>query len=101
MLVEYIVPNGVGTAREPAYALPPGTVWQTAQLPIAASAAPFTTKPALTVDALTGSMGSICGFHTSKAPAITTTATTTNSAVINLRPLIGRSRARPVSPVVV
>jgi len=63
-------------------------VWQTAQLPIAASSAPFLTRSELKADALAGSMGSICGFHTSSAPATKTTATMTNIEVINLRPVI-------------
>jgi len=36
MLEEKIVPNGVGTGRPPVKLLPPRTVWQSLQLPVAA-----------------------------------------------------------------
>src|ERR1043165_1294228 len=41
ILVDQMVPNGVSIARPPALTAPPAFVWQTAQLPSAASCAPF------------------------------------------------------------
>ena len=40
MLVEWMTPNGVSNGRPPAFVAPPVEVWQTAQLPSAASCAP-------------------------------------------------------------
>src|SRR5436853_6197698 len=39
-----MVPNGVGTGKPPAKSLAPRTVWQSAQLPVAASARPRLTS---------------------------------------------------------
>jgi len=55
------VPNGVGSASPPAKGLPPGAVWQVAQLPIAASSAPVSTSAGSKLAAAGGSTGSIAG----------------------------------------
>src|SRR5258705_13666412 len=72
MLEEKIVPNGVGTGRPPAKALPPRTVWQSLQLPIAARSRPRLTIAASNDCGAGGSMVAIAGrlAKAAIAPAI-------------------------------
>src|SRR5436305_13470434 len=56
-----MAPNGVGTARPPAKSLAPRTVWQSLQLPVAASARPRLTKPASNDCGAGGSIAAIAG----------------------------------------
>src|SRR5437762_1127025 len=65
MLVEKIVPNGVGSARPPANVRPPGAVWQALQLPMAASSAPRLMRAASKLRASVIPIGSIEGRQTS------------------------------------
>ena len=63
MLEEKIVPNGVGTGRPPAKLLPPRTVWQSLQFPIAASSRPRLTRLVSNDCGLGGSIAAIAGRH--------------------------------------
>src|SRR3981189_1576070 len=80
MFEEKIVPNGVGTGRPPAKLLPPRTVWQSLQLPIAARSRPRLTKAASKDCGVGGSTAAIAGRHAiakaATAPAIKSAATT-------------------------
>ena len=60
---EKIVPNGVGTGRPPANALPPRNVWQLLQLPMAASSRPRLTMSASKAGACGRSIADIAGRH--------------------------------------
>src|SRR5438132_2672454 len=79
MFDEKIVPNGVGTGRPPAKFLPPRTVWQSLQLPIAARSRPRLTRAASKASGPGGSTAAIAGRHTiakaAAAPPSSTTAT--------------------------
>src|SRR6516164_6440246 len=71
MLVEKIVPNGVTTPTPPAKAAPPGAVWQVAQSPMAARAAPRLTSAESKLAAAGGAIGAIAGClaANTKSPA--------------------------------
>src|SRR5207253_11502555 len=60
---EKIVPNGVGTGRPPAKLLPPRTVWQSPQLPIAANSRPRLTTLGSKDCGFGGSIAAIAGRH--------------------------------------
>src|SRR5580700_4258848 len=79
ILEEKIVPNGVGTGKPPAKLLPPRTVWQSLQLPIAASSRPRLTRFASNDCGAGGSTAANAGRHVSEiaaaAPAISNPAT--------------------------
>src|SRR5271168_4160867 len=65
-----MVPNGVGTGKPPAKALPPLTVWQSLQLPIAARSRPRLTSAGSKDCAGGGSIPSIAGRQTTAKAAI-------------------------------
>src|SRR3954454_8093774 len=69
-----MVPNGVGTGRPPAKSFSPRRVWQSAQLPVAASARPRLTSAGSNDCGAGGSMAAIAGRQTianaATAPAI-------------------------------
>ncbi len=71
---EKIVPNGVGTGRPPAKLLPPRTVWQSLQFPIAVSSRPRLMRSASKDCRPGGSIAAIAGRQTTAktvaAPAI-------------------------------
>src|SRR5439155_686394 len=69
MLEEKIVPNGVGTGRPPAKFLPPRTVWQSLQLPIAARSRPFLTRAGSKDCAAGGSIAASAGRQAIAKPA--------------------------------
>src|ERR1019366_4137694 len=77
---EKMVPNGVGTGRPPAKDLPPRTVWQSLQLPIAASSRPRLTRTVSNDCGAGGSIAAIAGrhaiAHAANAPPINSAATT-------------------------
>src|ERR1019366_10760122 len=77
---EKIVPNGVGTGRPPAKSLPPRTVWQSLQLPIAARSRPRLTSTKSNDCGAGGSIAAIAGRHAianaATAPPITSAAST-------------------------
>src|SRR5215831_4771187 len=77
ILEEKIVPNGVDTRRPPARFLPPRTVWQSLQLPIAASS-----RPRLTISGSKdcGAGGSIAAIDGRQAMAKANATPPTNSA---------------------
>src|SRR3954454_2225835 len=70
-----MVPNGVGTGKPPAKALPPRTLWQSLQLPIAASTRPRLTSAASKDAGAGGSIAAIAGRHMT-ANAATAAAST-------------------------
>src|SRR3954471_18401445 len=76
MLEEKIVPNGVGTGSPPAKFLPPRTVWQSLQLPIAARSRPRFTRAASSACGAGGSIDAIAGrqviANAAAAPAAST-----------------------------
>src|SRR3954453_12215196 len=74
MLVDQIVPNGVGIARPPALTAPPAAVWQTAQLPSAASCAPFAIVAAEYVDGSGRATGAIARPGSARTLILTTAA---------------------------
>src|SRR3954447_11488597 len=90
MLEEKIVPNGVGTGRPPAKFLPPRTVWQSLQLPIAASSRPFLMRAAAKDCAAGGSIAASAGRQAiaKAAAAPTTRATAAMLATIRDDPVI-------------
>src|ERR1700730_11483923 len=63
MFEEKIVPNGVGTGTPPAKSLPPRTVWQSLQLPMAARSRPRLTRAASNDCGAGGSIAAIAGRH--------------------------------------
>src|SRR5271168_5503565 len=65
-----MVPNGVGTGKPPAKALPPGTVWQSLQLPIAARSRPRLTSAGSKDCGAGGSIPSIAGRQATAKAAI-------------------------------
>src|SRR5882724_4759157 len=68
MFEEKIVPNGVGTGSPPAKFLAPRTVWQSLQLPIAASSRPRLIRSGANDCGAGGSIAAIAGRHaTAKA----------------------------------
>src|SRR4030081_3607417 len=77
---EKIVPNGVGTGSPPAKSLPPRTVWQSLQLPMAAKSRPRLTRAASNDCGTGGSIAAIAGRHAiakaATAPPITSAAGT-------------------------
>src|SRR3954469_6005598 len=75
MLVDQMVPNGVSIARPPALTAPPGTEWQTAQLPSAASCPPFAIVAAAQVDGSGRATGAIDRQGSASALMPTTAAT--------------------------
>src|SRR6266853_1204138 len=80
ILEEKIVPNGVGTGSPPAKFLPPRTVWQSLQLPIAARSRPRLTRAASNDCGAGGSIAAIAGRHAiakaATAPPMTSAART-------------------------
>src|SRR6202011_1264761 len=60
---EKIVPTGVGTGSPPAKSLPPRTVWQSLQLPMAARSRPRLTRAASNDCGAGGSIAAIAGRH--------------------------------------
>src|SRR5229473_5784594 len=80
MLEEKIVPKGVGTGSPPAKFLPPRTVWQSLQLPIAANSRPRLIRSASKDCSVGGSIAAIAGRHAiakaATAPAIKSAAAT-------------------------
>src|SRR5262245_18537606 len=80
MLVAWMVPNGVGSGRPPANGFPPAVVWQTPQLPIAASSAPRCTSSRSNDDlsggGLSASAGSTAQATTPAAPSTVMMRTT-------------------------
>src|SRR5215470_2678225 len=70
ILDENTVPNGVGTGRPPAKFLPPLTVWQSLQLPIAARSRPRLTRSDAKDCGAGGSMAAIAGRHAIKNIAL-------------------------------
>src|SRR3954452_8829315 len=74
MLVDQIVPNGVSMARPPALTAPPGWVWQTAQLPSAASCSPLAMVAADQVDGSGRATGAIDRHGSASALMLTTAA---------------------------
>ena len=58
-----MAPNGVGTGRPPAKLLPPRTVWQSLQFPIAANSRPRLTRLLSKDCGLGGSIAAIAGRH--------------------------------------
>src|SRR6266481_9221872 len=93
MLEEKIVPNGVGTGRPPAKLLPPRTVWQSLQLPIAARERPRLTSAVSNDCGAGGSIAAIAGRH---AIAKAAPAPPTNSAA-TMPPIIRDFLIRPDS----
>src|SRR3954468_21380281 len=83
MLVDQMVPNGVSIARPPALTAPPGAVWQTAQLPSAASCSPFAMVAAEYADGSGRGTGAIAR-HGSASAAMLTTAAAMPAAPANL-----------------
>src|SRR4051812_32694732 len=74
MLVEKMVPKGVGTGSPPAKSLPSRTVWQVLQLPITARCRPCLTRSGRK-DCLDGDATvAIDGRHANAAPAATTSS---------------------------
>src|SRR6476660_2426331 len=71
MFEEKMVPNGVGTGKPPAKALPPRTVWQSLQLPIAARSRPRLTRFASKDCGAGGSIAGIAGRHATAKAATT------------------------------
>src|SRR5258708_10517075 len=75
---EKIVPNGVGTGSPPAKFLPPRTVWQSLQLPIAARSRPRLIRAASKDCGAGGSIAAIAGRHpiakAATAPPMTSAA---------------------------
>ena len=73
------MPNGVGTGSPPAKSLPPRTVWQSLQLPIAASSRPRLTSAASNDCGAGGSIAAIAGrqltANAAAAPPINSAAT--------------------------
>src|SRR5580692_262146 len=67
---EKMVPNGVGTGKPRAKALPPGAVWQSLQLPIAARSRPRLTSGGLKDCGAGGSVPSIAGRQATAKAAI-------------------------------
>src|SRR5437660_6694708 len=67
---EKIVPNGVGTGRPPAKALPPRTVWQSLQLPIAARSRPRRTRAVSNDCGAGGPIAAIAGRQAKAKAAI-------------------------------
>ena len=84
------MPNGVGTGRPPAKFLPPRTVWQSLQLPIAARSRPRLTSGGIEGCGAGGSIAAIAGRQAiakaATAPAISTM--TTMLAMIRADPVI-------------
>src|SRR4051812_39209065 len=74
-----MVPNGVGTGTPPAKSFSPRLVWQSAQLPVAASARPRLISAGSKDCGACGSLAAIAGRQTianaATAPAIATPAT--------------------------
>src|SRR5947209_10309948 len=75
-----MMPNGVGTGKPPAKSLAPRSVWQSLQLPIAASSRPRLTCAGSNDRGAGGSIAAIAGRHASAtaaaAPATTIAAMT-------------------------
>src|SRR5271168_5302317 len=65
-----MVPNGVGTGKPPAKVLPPFTVWQSLQLPMAAKSRPRLTSAGSKDGGAGGSIASIAGRQTTAKAAI-------------------------------
>src|SRR3954454_8935420 len=82
MLVEWMMPNGVSSARPPAFTAPPVEVWQTAQLPRAASCAPRAMVAAAYTDPSGGAIGAIAR-HGKMAAPMPITAVQRAAAVAN------------------
>src|SRR5262249_34884013 len=80
ILDENTTPNGVGTGRPPAKFLPPRTVWQLLQLPIAAGSRPRLTSAGSKACFAAGSTAASAGRHAianrAAAPPTSSTATT-------------------------
>src|SRR6266576_6382821 len=97
-----MMPNGVGTASPPAKSLPPRTVWQSLQLPIAARSRPRLTRAGAKDCGEGDSIAAIAGRHSitkhATAATITTPATTLATIcdlVIRPRPALFIVRAEP------
>src|ERR1700709_1685887 len=95
-----MVPNGVGTGRPAAKGLAPRTVWQSLQLPNAASTRPRLTKPASNDCGAGGSIAAIAGRQmTANAAAaaakmnITMMLAIIRRDAIQIRNRLGRSGA--------
>ena len=75
------MPNGVGTGSPPAKFFPPRTVWQSLQLPIAASSRPCLTSAASKLCGLGGSIAAMAGRQaTANAATAPPSSSTTQSA---------------------
>ena len=81
------MPNGVGTGRPPAKLAPPRTVWQSLQLPIAASSRPRLTKAGSNDAGAGGSIAAIAGRHATAKPAATPAIRTTATMLAIIRDL--------------
>src|SRR5437763_12017450 len=95
MLVEYTVPNGVDTGLPPASGSTPRTVWQSMQLPIAASWRPRFTSSASNDWGLGGSTVPMAGRQTSANAALRTSSTTTMAKPIRVEMVIPDLHVRP------
>src|ERR1700754_3633846 len=82
-----MVPNGVGTGRPPAKALPPRTVWQSLQLPSAARSRPLLTRAGSNDCGAGGSIADIAGRQATANAATTplSTSAITTPAIIFVR----------------
>src|SRR3954452_19064295 len=99
-----MVPNGVGTGRPPANALPPRRVWQSPQLPVAASARPRLTRAVSKDCGAGGSIAAIAGrqmtANAATAAASTIRAMTLASVrrdAIQIRNRLGRPSLRIIT----
>src|SRR6476661_681469 len=80
MFEEKMVPNGVGTGSPPAKFLPPRTVWQSLQLPIAANSRPRLTSAASKLCGLNGSIAAMADRQaTANAAAAPPSSSTTRA----------------------
>src|SRR6202012_2297243 len=80
-----MVPNGVGTGRPPAKLGPPRTVWQSLQLPIAASSRPRLMSAGSNEAGAGGSIAAIAGRHATAKPAAAAAISTTAMAPAIMR----------------
>ncbi len=95
MFEEKMVPNGVGTGTPPAKFLPPRTVWQSLQFPIAASSRPRLTISRLKDCGAGGSIAAIAGRQmianaASAAPTKRITRTLPMMRNFAIRPVVFR-----------
>src|SRR3984893_6664336 len=80
MLLEKIVPKGVGSARPPAKGRPDRVMWQSLQLPMADNSAPTWTVRRSAFGIPPGEMGSIAGRQVQAKPIPTAMNTATTIA---------------------